>query len=152
VRGHIQVRVADVEDRQLTLITLEGHPLAGAVRMLSEQRGDGLRFEVQVYDRSSNSVDYLLMSTLGNLMQNANWEEVVENAVELSGGRAPDDVEHEIEALDDQQAERIDEWLEELVLRLRRAETESRGADRGEAHGQSRDRSPGRGDSTELRP
>ena len=152
VRGHIQVRVADVEDRQLTLITLEGHPLAGAVRMLSEQRGDALRFEVQVYDRSSNSVDYLLMSTLGNLMQNANWEEVVENAVELSGGRAPDDVEHEIEALDDQQAERIDEWLEELVLRLRRSETESRGAERDEAHGQSRDRSPDRGDSTELRP
>lgn len=152
VRGHIQVRVADVEERQLTLITLEGHPLAGAVRMLSETRGDALRFEVQVYDRSSNALDYVVMSTFGNLMQNANWEDVVEHAVELSGGHAPEGVEHYTETLDQQQADRIEEWLEELVLRLRRQETGEQIAEERERHPPAHDAHREGIDATELRP
>lgn len=152
VRGHVQVRVGDVDERQLTLLTLEGHPLAGAVRMLVEARGDALRFEVQIFDRSSNTIDFVVMSTFGALLQNANWVQVVENAVELSGGRAPEGVEHDIEKLDDEQADRIEAWLEDLALRLRRRETEARTGDRSGLRETKRDAPRGGGDSTELRP
>lgn len=122
IRGHIQVRVAEVGPRVLTLVTLEGHPLAGAVRFLAEQRGDAVRFEIQVYDRPASTVDYLLMSAGGNLLQNANWVRVVDNVIEASGGVAPDDVETETESLDEEQTERIEEWLRELIQERQREE------------------------------
>ena len=132
VRGHIQVRVAEVGERQLTLLTLEGHPLAGAVRFLAEERGELLRFEVQVYDRAASVVDWVVMSTIGNLLQDANWVEVVENMAESSGGRLVDEVHVERDTLDAQQTERIEAWLEELVMALKRRETESRSSPRAE--------------------
>lgn len=124
IRGHIQVRVGELEPRVLTLMTLEGHPLAGAVRFLTEQRGDAVRFEVQVYDRPANTVDYLLMAAGGNLLQNANWVRVVDNMIEASGGVAPDDVESDTEELDEQQTERVEAWLRELVQERQRDEND----------------------------
>jgi uncharacterized protein YbjT (DUF2867 family) len=121
LRGHVQVRVAEVADRSFTMLTLEGHPLAGAVRMLVEVRGDALRFEVQVFDRAANVFDFLMMRTLGNRLQDANWTELVRNVVEASGG-STSDVEHTSENLDEAQADRIEEWARELTLALRRDE------------------------------
>jgi NADH dehydrogenase len=57
VRGNIQVRVQELTPVKATLVTLDGHPLAGAVRFLSEQRGDKVRFEAQVYDRPASIAD-----------------------------------------------------------------------------------------------
>lgn len=139
VRGHIQVRVGEVGERQLTLITLEGHPLAGAVRFLAEERGDLLRFEVQVYDRASNVVDWVVMSTIGNLLQDANWVDVVENMVEVSGGRQVGEVEVERETLEEEQTKRIEMWLEELVMALKRKETDSRSSPRTETATEERE-------------
>lgn len=133
VRGHVQVRVAELTERQLTLITIEGHPIAGVVRCLAEQRGDLLRFEVQVYDRPASVVDFIVMSTIGNLMQDANWSGAVENMVQVSGGRAVDGPHRESETLDDEQAERIQAWVEELVMSLNREESDSRRSPRSEA-------------------
>ncbi len=121
LRGHVQVRVAEVADRSFTFLTLDGHPLAGAVRMLVEERGSVLRFEVQVYDRAANVFDLLMMRTLGNRLQDANWTELVRNVVKASGGTTAD-VQHTSEDLDDAQAERIEEWARELTLALRRDE------------------------------
>ena len=133
VRGHIQVRVGEVGERQLTLITLEGHPLAGAVRFLAEERGDLVRFEVQVYDRAATVVDWVVMSTIGNLLQDSNWVEVVENMVEVSGGRLVDEVHMERDTLDEEQTGRIEQWLEEMVMAMKRRESESRSSPRTEA-------------------
>jgi hypothetical protein len=47
LRGHTQIRVAEVADRRMTLLTLEGHPLAGAVRFLVDHHGPDVRFEIQ---------------------------------------------------------------------------------------------------------
>jgi NADH dehydrogenase len=120
LRGHIQVRVEEAEDRRVTLCTLTGHPLAGAVRFLSEERGERIRFEVQVYDRPATLVDHLMMRPLGEILQSNAWDNVVEAVVEASGGRAVNGVEHEEADLDDEQAERIDQWLTELVMKRRR--------------------------------
>jgi len=122
MRGHIQVRVAELAPRQLTLLTLEGHPLAGAVRFLVEDREGRLRFEVQVYDRAATLVDLVMMRALGDLLQNATWARTVERVVELSGGTAPDGDDYEVEELDADQAAEVNAWLEELVMRRKRQE------------------------------
>lgn len=121
LRGHIQVRVAEVEPRVFTLVTLAGHPLSGAVRFLSEARGQHLRFEIQVFDRAANVIDLVLMRTLGERMQDASWREMVENVAKDSGGTVIS-VRQETEALDEDQADRIEEWLRDLVMERKREE------------------------------
>ena len=120
MRGHVQVRVVEVTPRAMTLVTVEGHPLAGAVRFLCEQRGARVRFEVQVYDRAGNFVDWITMSTVGGMLQNRTWEETVENVVRASGGTAPDGVQSETVTLDADELERINAWLDDLVTALKR--------------------------------
>ena len=120
LRGNVQVRVEEVTARSMTLVTVQGHPLAGAMRMLVEERGDGLRFEVQTYDRPANVVDAVSMATIGRLLKHATWETVVENVVRGSGGRAPAGVQRESEALDAEQARRVEEWIERLIAQRKR--------------------------------
>ena len=121
-RGNIQVRVAELTPRSAVLATLRGHPLAGAVRFLSEQRGDTLRFEVQVYDRASNPVDWLAMRTVGDSLQSQTWRSLVEKVVLESGGTSPDGVQAHEETLPPDQADRVDDWVRELVMARRREE------------------------------
>ena len=121
LRGHVQVRVAEVEPRVFTLVTLAGHPLAGAVRFLSETRGPNLRFEIQVFDRAANVVDLVLIRTLGERLQDASWREMVENVAKDSGGTATS-VRQETETLDEDQADRIEGWLRDLVMERKREE------------------------------
>ena len=121
LRGHVQMRVADVTDRQFTLLTTEGHPLAGAVRFLVEERGDAVRFEIQLYERAANAIDYVLMRTLGEPLRDANWRQMARNVVEASGGEGGE-IEHAAEELDEQQAERIEEWARELMMERKRDE------------------------------
>lgn len=120
VRGTIQVRVQELEDRVMTFATLEGHPIAGAVRFLTEARGPQIRFEVQVYERAANLLDLITMRTVGDLMQNATWEEMVRRVVGISGGTAPENVQTESTSLDREQASRIEEWLDDLVKARKR--------------------------------
>ena len=121
LRGHVQVRVAEVAERSFTLVTVAGHPLAGAVRFLVEERGGALRFELQVYSRAAGVVDLLLMRALGDRLQDANWLQLVRNVVAASRGQsgAPERSE---ERLDDEQARRVEEWLRGLVMARRRDE------------------------------
>lgn len=122
LRGHMQVRVAESEPRVTTLVTLEGHPLAGAVRFLSEARGDDLRFEVQVFDRAASMLDLLTMRALGDRLQDAAWREMVDNVVRSAGGAAPAGVQQESETLDADQSGEIEKWIRELVMERKRAE------------------------------
>jgi NADH dehydrogenase len=120
LRGTVQVRVEELTPTRMTLVTLEGHPLAGAVRFQSAAHGDRVRFEVDLYDRSSNAVDWLAMHTVGAPLQNRTWETIVERMVEVSGGEAPDAPLRETTRLDDEQAAKVDTWLKELVAERRR--------------------------------
>jgi uncharacterized protein YbjT (DUF2867 family) len=122
MRGHVQVRVADLGDRHATLLTLEGHPLAGAVSFRCEPRGTSVRFEVEVYDRAANLLDLLAMRTLGDRLQNRTWSEVVNRMIERSGGRAPDGVQRQSATLGEREAKAVEERLEELVMKRKREE------------------------------
>jgi len=126
LRGNVQIRIVELEERRMTVCTMSGHPLAGAVRFLAEQRGDMVRFEVQVYDRAANVVDWLVMNPIGARLQNATWRETVDRVVEESGGRAPQGVEHYSEKLDDDQAREVNEWMERLVVAQRQMDHEVR--------------------------
>ena len=122
LRGNIQVRIEELTPRHMTLVTLAGHPLAGAVRFRCEPRGEALRFEVLVHDRASNIADWLAMSTVGGHVQRATWKGIVEEVVRESGGEAPDGVHHESETLRGEEAKRIERWLDEMVVERTREE------------------------------
>lgn len=122
MRGHVQVRVTGLEARRVTLLTLAGHPLAGAVRFLTEQRGAAVRFQVEVYDRAANVIDLVAMRTLGDRMQGHTWSHVVEKMVELSGGLAREGAQDVSESLDEDEAAAISHWLEELIVQRKRRE------------------------------
>jgi NADH dehydrogenase len=116
LRGHVQVRVAEVDERRFTMLTLDGHPLAGAVRMQTEPRdGDAVRFEVQVYDRAGSIPDLLVMRTLGGLLQDRAWTQLIENVVRACGGHEAE-VRHSSETLSESEAAVVQRWVEELVL------------------------------------
>jgi NADH dehydrogenase len=120
VRGHMQVRVDEITASSITLITLEGHPLAGAVRFGIEDGGGFIRAEVEVCDRAATRVDLLLMRAFGDFLQNANWREVLKRIAALGGGKMKGGIRSEAEELDDEDAKRLDERLEELVMKRRR--------------------------------
>jgi NADH dehydrogenase len=126
MRGHVQVRVAELGNRDTTLLTLEGHPLAGAVHFSTAPVAAGVRFQVEVFDRAANVLDLIAMRTLGDRLQGQTWTEVVENVVRLSGGRAPDGVQDESRSLDDEEAKRVEKWVDDLALRRKRTENAER--------------------------
>jgi hypothetical protein len=53
--------VAEASERRVTFLTVAGHPLAGAVRFLFDYHGPDVRFEIQIYDRAANVVDFVAM-------------------------------------------------------------------------------------------
>ncbi|MDP9205714.1 MAG: NAD-dependent epimerase/dehydratase family protein [Gemmatimonadota bacterium] len=122
VRGNVQVRVEQMTANTATLVTLTGHPLCGAVRFAAEQRGDLLRFEIQVHDRPANLADWLVMRTVGGAVQATSWESLVLAIVEASGGAAVSAVQQDSEYLDEARAERVESWIRELVLERKRAQ------------------------------
>ncbi len=127
VRGTVQVRVEEINEVRMTLCTLEGHALAGAIRFLTEQRGDAVRFQIEVYDRPSTVVDWVMMNPIGGQMQSRTWEETVERVVVASGGLAVNGVEKSEASLDSQKAGEIDEWVQDLVVNRKRAERDGSG-------------------------
>jgi nucleoside-diphosphate-sugar epimerase len=130
-RGNVQVRVEQLTPTKATLVTLVGHPLCGAVRFLTEQRSELVRFEVQVIDRPANLADWLVMRAVGDGLQGQTWESVVEAMVAESGGDAVGPVQHEEEDLDEDQAEKFDDWLKQLIADRKRSQHPTMPARRG---------------------
>jgi uncharacterized protein YbjT (DUF2867 family) len=126
MRGHVQVRVAEITPRRVTLLTLVGHPLAGAVRFLAEERGECIRFQAEVFDRAANVIDLVAMRTVGDRLQDHTWSEVVEKVIALSGGSAAEGVEHHSESLSEDEAAAIGTWLQDLTMQRKRNENEER--------------------------
>jgi uncharacterized protein YbjT (DUF2867 family) len=124
VRGQIQVRVAEVMDRRITMLTVAGHPLAGAVRFLVDTDGDALRFEIQVYERSATTLDGVVMRTIGARLQRGVWTGMAENVAKAAGG-ASSEVQSAEVMLDDREASVVQDWAAELSGQLSRNGTPS---------------------------
>lgn len=124
VRGHVQVRVAEAAERCVTLLTVAGHPIAGAVRFLIEARGDAVRFEIQVFDRPASVIDQLLMRAAGEWLQRAAWIALATNVARVSQGKASD-VQTSEEELDEHELDVVNRWATELSAQLSRNSTSS---------------------------
>ena len=124
VRGEMQVRVAEVMDRRLTLLTVAGHPIAGAVRFLVEPRDGAIRFEIQVYDRPATVLDQLMMRTVGEWLQRNAWISMARRVARAAGGAAGE-VECSSEELDERELALVDEWASTLSAQLSRNATSS---------------------------
>jgi NADH dehydrogenase len=123
LRGHVQVRVEEVAPRAITLATLEGHPLAGAVRFVAEPEPEGaVRFEVRAWHRAATLADLLVMETLGGALQSFTWQSFVEAVVERSGGHAVAGVEVTSERPDEAETKSFERWLEGLIRGRLKAE------------------------------
>jgi NADH dehydrogenase len=132
MRGNVQVRVAELGPTLLTLQTVEGHPLAGAVRFTmgpppTPVHTGVLRFQVEVFDRAANLIDWLAMATVGNQLQSAAWREMVQNVVRESGGSAAAGVQEDGDRLDGDDATRVEAWLRELALSEQRERNDVEG-------------------------
>jgi hypothetical protein len=128
LRGNIQVRVEQAAHGVITLATLEGHPLAGAVRFQFADVPTGIRFTINVADRPATAVDYIGMALIGNAAQRSAWVTTAERVLEASGGVAPEGVKHSSSSLDDEEAAPFEEWIEDVVNRqLRRQQAQAQG-------------------------
>lgn len=119
LRGNIQVKAAEVGNGRITLMTMAGHPLAGAVRFVVLPIDGGVHFEVQVYDRAANVVDWVLMRPIGDRMQEATWIQLAESVARVAGATEPR-VERITRDLDATTAREVERWAKDLALRLQR--------------------------------
>jgi NADH dehydrogenase len=122
-RGDVQVRVAEVVDERITLLTVAGHPIAGAVRFLASPLDDGVCFEIQVYDRPATAIDEVVMLTVGGWLQRSTWLALAENVVAASGGSGK--VRTEESRLSERELVVVNEWARELSAQLSRKATSS---------------------------
>jgi uncharacterized protein YbjT (DUF2867 family) len=120
LRGHIQVRVEEIDARGMTFVTVEGHHLAGAIRFSVREIEGALRFEIRSYTRAADLLDGLGMATLGRRLQKETWMRTVENVIGRCNGRAADGVHEEAWELTPREAWRVERWVEEVVMRRRR--------------------------------
>jgi uncharacterized protein YbjT (DUF2867 family) len=122
VRGHVQVRVGEVTDRRITLLTVAGHPIAGAVRFLVEPNGDAVRFEIQVYDRPASVFDQIMLRTVGEWLQRAAWISLAENVARVAG-QPLTEVQTSEEELTRDELRLVNEWAATLSAQLSRNAT-----------------------------
>jgi NADH dehydrogenase len=118
-RGNVQVRCEDITPTSVTMVTLTGHALAGVVRLgFAPPRSNTVqRCEVDTYFRAANTVDLIMMWTVGERLQQKSWVECIRKIVTLSGGRAPEDVHVEKEEVGAEEEDALNRELEELIMR-----------------------------------
>ena len=97
-RGNVQVRIVEVTDTSLTLVTVAGHPLAGSntfrfTRFSNE--GEAPRFIVETCDRSANLLDELAMLPFGRILKRFTWTTLVEETARMAGALTPVEVKTE---------------------------------------------------------
>lgn len=125
VRGNIQVRVGEAADRRITLLTLAGHPIAGAVRFLVdpvEGRAGVVRFEIQVYERAASVVDQIMLRTVGDWLQRASWVGLAESVSRVAGDESAP-VQTQVDELKGHDADVVNEWAATLAAQLSRKST-----------------------------
>lgn len=120
LRGNVQVRIVEVTDASLTLVTLAGHPLAGSNTFrFSGAPGADLRFTVETCDRSSNLLDEMAMLPFGRLLKRYTWTTLVEETARMAGA-APVQVETEEEPLSGEEEKAAVAGMERRVAAVAR--------------------------------
>lgn len=84
----VQVRVIERTAVAVTFAAVEGHPMAGFVRFVSENAAPGIRFTVHVVAQPATAVERLASWPVGRFLQDVGWRNLVRHVVTLSGGRS----------------------------------------------------------------
>ncbi|MFN0103466.1 MAG: DUF1990 family protein [Bryobacteraceae bacterium] len=122
LRGNVQIRVEEATPRALTFATLRGHPLAGVVRFSTGVPGTGtVQFAATIFARAATLVDWMALKTGGAAAQNWTWRTVVDRVIQISGGIS-DGVREDNEVVSDDEAQRVEEWIGELIAGRKREE------------------------------
>ncbi len=121
-RGTIQMRVEQLDSNHLTLVTVEGHPLAGAVRFITEPRPAGATLRIEVYARPSDLPHWLAMKAGSSQMQSDMWRTTMRNIIDQSAGQLEREITEEETTLDESRGDLIDEWVNRIVNARRREE------------------------------
>ena len=124
------MRVEESGPRKITFVTLEGHPIAGVVRFLTDSRGSAVRFMVEVFARSASPFDFVAFKLGAQKIQELTWKTVCERMLERSGGTSREGVEQHVEELDEREAARAEAWIEEIVTGHERELNERESAER----------------------
>jgi NADH dehydrogenase len=95
-RGDVQIRIVEVTDTELTLVTVAGHPLAGSntFRFVGTP-GVDLRFEIETCDRSATLLDQLAMVPFGGFLKHFTWTTVVQETARMAGALPPIEIQTE---------------------------------------------------------
>jgi NADH dehydrogenase len=119
LRGEVQVRVAEVSDESLTLVTVAGHPLAGTntFRFTGDPER-GLHFQVETVDRAATPLDQLTMFPLGNFLKGWTWQTVVQRTAEAMGALRPVRVETSEEALTGEEERKAVDAMQRMVAAI----------------------------------
>jgi hypothetical protein len=62
------------------------------------------------------------MRTVGDTVQERSWESLVQAMVEESGATPVSTIQHEEDYLDEDQADRVEGWIRDLVIDRKRAQ------------------------------
>ncbi|MFL6197199.1 MAG: NAD-dependent epimerase/dehydratase family protein [Thermoanaerobaculia bacterium] len=125
MRGHVQVRVAEVTDTSMTYVTVAGHPLAGSITFrFVGTPGQDLRFEIETCDRPATTPDAFAMFPLGTALKRANWIKVVRNTAAAFGAPEPEVQTDEFTLSDAEEKEAVAEMRRKVDALARRAEPE----------------------------
>jgi NADH dehydrogenase len=116
------MRVEETLPRRVTFATVQGHPVAGVVRFMSEARAGVVRFVVEVYARSGSAVDFVALKAGGAVLQDLTWTTVCKRMLERSGGTSDKGVEHFFEHLEKGDAHDAEAWIERVIVRRERDE------------------------------
>jgi NADH dehydrogenase len=130
LRGNAQVRIEVVEPNRIVLVTVEGHPLAGAVQFTTSDDGGDVEFAIDTFTRSANVFDWIAMKTVGAPLLDATWRRVVQRVIDLSGGTSAEGVRSSARKLDDEEARAIEKGLRATVNARERAESAEDAAQR----------------------
>lgn len=114
LRGDISVRVEEASNNAVTLVTVDGHPLAGFVRFTWATQPNGFEYEINVYDRPATLVDTIGMALGGSYAQRATWIGAIEKMIEESRGTSAEGVQHHTRTLSDQEVADVQQWLDQL--------------------------------------
>ena len=83
-----QVRVVHVDERSLTLRTLEGHPEAGRITFRADRNNEHrLTFRIRSRARARGMLHYVGFLLMGRAMQARCWIRFIGRVAEASGGR-----------------------------------------------------------------
>jgi hypothetical protein len=99
-----------------------------------EPRPGVIHFSIDIAERPATRVDQVAMALIGRSAQHRAWLATVDRVLRASGGHAPDGVRHDSWQLDGTAADKVEEWVRELIHDRLRATSSSHPGDRLHTH------------------